>query len=98
MAKDLLPRLKGDDRRDACVQVGIFDGSFRDSIAKLVELGKDLPKVNHFYYYDQIFNSWAGKKPTVLYDSLEDLPTSNMQIKSSLSSTMAKHKRTSTLR
>ncbi len=78
VAKDLLPRLKGDDRRDACVQVGramVAQGQYSEA----VELGKDLPKVNHFYYYDQIFNSWAGKKPTVLYDSLEDLPTSNIK-------------------
>ena len=78
VAKNLLPRLKGDDRRDACVQVGramVAQGQYSEA----VELGKELPTVNHFYYYDQIFNSWAGKKPTVLYDSLEDLPTSNIK-------------------
>ncbi|MCY3541979.1 MAG: hypothetical protein OXH31_08775 [Gammaproteobacteria bacterium] len=78
VAKNLLPNLKGDSRRDACVQVGramVDQGQYREA----VELGKDLPEVNHFYYYDQILNSWAGKKPTVLYDSLENLPTSNIK-------------------
>lgn len=78
VAKNLLPRLKGDDRRNACVQVGramVAQGQYSEA----VELGKELPKVNHFYYYDQILNSWAGKKPTVLYDSLEDLPTNNIK-------------------
>ena len=78
-AKKLLTRVKETEaHHNARALVGeamIVQGQYSEA----VELGRELSEREQQDYFYKVSSMWASDKPTVLYEYLEDLPTSNVK-------------------
>ena len=78
LAKKLLPRVKENTKLYAYTQVG--SAMVRQlQIAEALELGKEFEETEQRMYYERVLNTWARTDPRNLYESLEDLPTKDIQ-------------------
>jgi len=78
VAKKLLTRVKETEPHIVYSTVGeamVVQGLYNEA----VELGRDLSEENQWSYYSSVMSTWASEKPTVLYESLEDLPTNSIK-------------------
>ena len=83
MAKKLLPRVK--DSSKARVYGIVGQAMVRESRAiAALELGNNLDEQQKRYYDIQVMSLWAATNPKNLYESLEDLPTSDLESRAAL--------------
>ena len=82
-AKKLLPRVQESSRAAVYGTIGEF--MIRESEAlDSLELGRDLNENHQSFYYVRVLSLWAATKPKNLYESLDDLPTSDLESKAAL--------------
>ena len=83
IAKKLLPQVK--ESAKASVYGIVGQAMVRESQAiEALELGNKLDEQQKKYYNIQIMSLWAATNPKNLYESLEDLPTSDLESRAAL--------------
>lgn len=84
MAKKLLPQVK--DSSKAAVYGTVGELMVRESEAlEALELGRGLTEKQQNFYFSRMMGLWAVTNPKDMYESLEDLPTSNLKSRAALS-------------
>lgn len=79
LAKKLLPRVRESSKPPSYIAVATAMVDL-DQTSEALELGKELNESEQKSYYQQVFSRWVLRKPDNLFDSLKDLPSSNIQV------------------
>lgn len=83
LAKNLLPQVTESTKTYAYEEIGT--AMIRKSkIEDALEIGEDLIGPNQVSYYNHVMEVWAEHKPTNLYESLDNLPTSKVKSSAAL--------------
>lgn len=77
-AKKLLPRVNENTKLLAYSEVG--EAMVRESLTdQALEMGKEFAAVRQRIYYQRVLSQWGRTQPKNLYESLDNLPTSELK-------------------